>query len=191
MESLVPLTPSHPDPAVVERWLDALAAQPWGEAGRVALLVATPRPKEHVAQEAVRVVPGKGLVEDHRRKSFYLGKHVPGREVSAIALETCRTLGVDPVLVGDNLITEGLDLAELEPGDRVRVGEEVVLARSWREHRPCSVFRQRTSAEAFAVVRQRRLRGALFVVERAGAIRMGDPMVRIGGHYDPERPPHV
>lgn len=150
-----------------------------GPSGTVAMLVETPRPHEHVERASVTAVPGKGFAGDHERKSFYLGKHVPGREVSAVALGTLRVLGVDPVVVGDNLITDGLDLAALEPGDRVRVGEEVVLSRSEREHRPCSVFRERTSAEAFAVVRQGRYRGALFVVVRGGTTRTGDRIQRI------------
>ncbi len=138
------------------------------------MLVETPRPHEHARREAVTAVPGKGFAGDHGRKSFYLGRHVPGREVSAVALDTLRVLGVDPLVVGDNLITAGFDLGALAPGDRVRVGEEVVLVRSPREHRPCAVFRERTSAEAFAVVRRARWRGALFVVERGGTLRTGD-----------------
>ncbi|MEM1043425.1 MAG: MOSC domain-containing protein [Bacteroidota bacterium] len=171
--------PSNPDLAVVEAWVAELDEHRLGPSGRVAMLVETPRPHEHAERESVQAVPGKGFAGDHGRKSFYLGKHVPGREVSAVALDTLRVLGVDPIVVGDNLITEGFDLAALEPGDRVRVGEEVVLARSERAHRPCSVFRERTSPEAFAVVRQQRYRGALFVVERGGTIRLGDRIERI------------
>ncbi len=173
------LKPSNPDLTIVKAWLTELEQQRLGATGTVAMLVETPRPKEHIERDSVTAVPGKGFAGDHARKSFYLGKHVPGREVSAIALDTLRVLGVDPMVIGDNLITEGFDLAALEPGDRVRVGEEVVLARSEREHRPCSVFRERTSAEAFAVVRQRRYRGALFIVERGGTIRSGDRIERI------------
>ncbi len=174
------MQPSNPDLAVVEAWVDALERQRLGPRGTVALLVETPRPHEHVARDAVTAVPGKGFAGDHGRKSFYLGKHVPGREVSAVALDTLRVLGVAPLVVGDNLITEGFDLAALEPGDRVRVGE-AVLVRSEREHRPCSVFRERTSAEAFAVVRQARYRGALFIVEEGGVIRTGDAIERSAG----------
>ncbi len=177
----VALKPSNPDLRVVEAWLAELGAQQLGAGGTVAMLVETPRPHEHVARQRVAAVPGKGFAGDHARKSFYLGKHVPGREVSAVALDTLRVLGVDPLVVGDNLITDGLDLAALEPGDRMRVGEAVVLVRSEREHRPCGVFRERTSAEAFAVVRQHRYRGALFVVERGGTVRTGDRIERVAG----------
>ncbi|NBC17460.1 MAG: hypothetical protein GVY18_09135, partial [Bacteroidetes bacterium] len=122
-----------------------------GPVGRVAMLVETPEPGQHAVREQVTAVPGKGFAGDHDRKSFYQGEHVPGREVSAISREVLKVLNVDPVVVGDNLISEGFDLATLEPGDRVAVGDEVILARSPRPHQPCTVFRDRTSPEAFAV----------------------------------------
>lgn len=175
------LTPSNPDAATVQAWLDELDRQQLGPRGTVAALVETPRPHEHVVREVVTVVPAKGFAGDHGRKSFYLGKYVPGREVSAVALDTLRVLGVDPIVVGDNLITEGFDLGALDPGDRVRVGETVVLARSPRVHRPCSVFRERTSPEAYAVVREDHYRGALFVVEVGGTVHVGDVIERIAG----------
>ncbi|NBC16813.1 MAG: sulfurase, partial [Bacteroidetes bacterium] len=69
--------------------------------------------------------------------------------------------------------------ATLEPGDRVAVGDEVILARSPRPHQPCTVFRDRTSPEAFAVVSRERHRGALFIVERGGTILQGDRLERL------------
>lgn len=157
----------------VDHLLDQLGALRVGVEGTVALLVETPEPGRHVTREAVTAVPGKGFAGDHPRKSFYKGRLVPGREVSAVSLEVLRVLGVAPVVVGDNLITRGVDLARLEPGDRVGVGE-VLLVRSEQDHRPCTVFRDRTSPEAFAVVSRDRHRGALFVVERGGTIHRGD-----------------
>ncbi len=153
--------------------------------GRVHLLVETPQPHRHVARDEVRAIPGRGFAGDHARKSFYKGRFVPGREVSAMAVEVLRALGVDPVVTGDNLITEGIDLKALEPGDRLQVGEEVVLERSNRPHRPCVAFRERTSPEAFAAVSRGDYRGALFVVRRPGTIRKGDAIRRLEG---PRRP---
>lgn len=144
-----------------------------GRNGRVAHLVETPSPGVHLSRERVQVVPGKGFAGDHERKSFYKGALVPGREVTAVALEVLDVLGVDPIVVGDNLITEGFDLSVLEPGDLVAVGE-VVLERSPREHRPCTVFRDRTYPEAFAAISRQRFRGALFTVRRGGTLRVGD-----------------
>lgn len=168
------------DRAHVQALLDRLVAHPWSDNGSVAMLVETPEPHEHVAREAVEVVEGQGFAGDHARKSFYRGALVPGREVSAISLEVLSVCGVDdPLVVGDNLITTDIGLHLLTPGDRVQVGT-VVLARSPQPHQPCTVFRDRTSPEAFAVV-SRGFRGALFTVERGGTLRYGDP-IRVLGH---------
>jgi MOSC domain-containing protein YiiM len=157
---------------VADRLSKLVALQYSGNA-KVALLVETPAPGRHVARAQVEVVAGRGFAGDHARKSFYKGALVPGREVTAVAQEVLQALDVTPLVVGDNLITEGLDLGRLEPGDRLYVGT-AVLVRSDREHRPCTVFRDRTSPEAFAAISQDRYRGALFIVETGGTIRQGD-----------------
>ena len=167
------------DRARVAAWLKTLAQGPPVGPGRVALLFETPAPGVHVARARVEAVPGKGFAGDHARKSFYRGGLVPGREVTAVTIEVLRILDVDPVLVGDNLITEGFDLAALEPGDRIRVGD-VVLERSDRPHQACTVFRDRTTPEAFAAISRGRYRGALFCVRWGGTIRVGDPITPLG-----------
>lgn len=81
-------------------------------------------------------------------------------------------LGADPKRIGDNLITRGIDLGQLAPGDRLHIGA-VALVRSDHEHRPCATFRERTSDRAFRLA-ARGYRGVLFIVERGGVIRVGD-----------------
>lgn len=160
----------------MEALLDRLVALELGRNGTVAHLVETPAPGRHAACEAVEVIAGKGFAGDHARKSFYRGQYVPGREVSAMSREVLHVLGVEHLVVGDNLITEGLDLAALRPGDVVRAGREVVLVRSDRTHRPCTVFRDRASPAAYEAVRVAPYRGALFVVRRGGTLRLGDAL---------------
>ena len=150
-----------------------------GTTGRVYALIETPSPGIHVTRDHVRVVPGKGFTGDHPQKSYFRGKYVPGREVSAITREILYLLGITPVTVGDNLITQGFDLSLLEPGDRIRIGTSVILERSDKPHRPCSLLCARTSPEAFALVSRDRNRGALFVVIRGGIIRLGDRIERV------------
>ena len=167
------------DRARVQTIIDRLVAHPWSDNGSVAMLVETPVPHEHLAREAVEVVEGRGFAGDHPRKSFYRGALVPGREVSAMSLEVLHACGIDdPLVVGDNLITADLGLHSLAPGDRVQAGT-VVLERSPQPHQPCTVFRDRTSPEAFAVV-SRGFRGALFTVARGGTLRQGDPIRVLG-----------
>lgn len=143
--------------------------------GRVHMLVETPRPHRHATRNEVWAIPGRGFAGDHDRKSFYKGAFVPGREVSAVPLDVLQVLDADPAVIGDNLITKGIDLKDLETGDCLRVGD-VLLERSNRPHRPCTTFRNRTSPEAFAAVSQGGYRGALFVVRTSGRIRVGDPI---------------
>lgn len=159
--------------------LEQLAQLELGETGRVHRLVETPRPHRHAVREEVTAIPGRGFAGDHDRKSFYKGAFVPGREVSAMAIEVLRVLEVDPAVVGDNLFTEGVDLMALKAGDVLRVGA-VLLERSRQPHRPCVAFRERTSPEAFAAVSQDHYRGALFVVRTPGPIRQGDPVRVVG-----------
>lgn len=156
----------------VENLLGKLNSIVWRQPS-VAYLVETPDPHRHALREKVEVVLGRGFAGDHEKKSFYRGKYVPGREVSAVAVEVLDVLGVEPITVGDNLITRGVDLAALQEGDRLYIGD-VVLERSWKEHRPCITFRNRTSPEAFAVASQDGYRGALFVVREGGNIRCDD-----------------
>lgn len=146
----------------------------WGEPS-VAHLFETPEPHRHVERAEVDVIAGRGFAGDHAKKSFYRDAYVPGREVSAVSLEVLRVFGVEPVVVGDNLITSGIDLSALEAGSILRIGD-VMLERSWKEHRPCVHFRNRTSAEAFAAAARAGVRGALFVVRKSGRIRRGQPI---------------
>lgn len=166
------------DRAEVEALLTRLARLRLNAEGRVHMLVETPRPHRHASRDTVRAIPGRGFAGDHAEKSFYKGAFVPGREVSAIALEVLQTFGTDPIVIGDNLITEGFDVMALKEGDIVQVGDDVVLERSRRPHNPCIAFRERTSPEAFAAVSQGAYRGALFVVRRPGVIRRGDVIQR-------------
>ena len=169
---------SDPDQDVVRAWQAALDALPLRDTGTIAHLITKPSPGEHTEVKAAELANGVGLTTDHQRKDCYLGKRVPGREVSAVSLDVLRVLGIDPRVVGDNLVVLGFDLAGLEPGDRVQAGE-VVLVRSEVPHRPCPLFRQRTSPEAFHAIRHGRHRGALFYVAEGGTIRQGDGLKKL------------
>lgn len=160
------------DKSRVKSLLRRVTALDVGRTGTVAMLVEKPSPGVHRVRQRVRVVEGVGFSRDHARKSFYRGKLIKGREVSAVSLEVLRTLAVDPFVVGDNLVTSGINLAALVPGDQLQIGE-VLLERSAVPHRPCTLFRNRTSPEAFAVA-SRGYRGALFTVLQGGILRRND-----------------
>lgn len=157
----------------LELLLKTVAALPMGAQGLVGLLVETPSPGVHEARRRVLVAPGNGFCGDHPGKSFYKGRFVAGREVAAVSLEILEALGVDPQTVGDNLMTRGFDLGALEPGQCIEVGE-AVLERSPKAHRVCTVFLNRSSSLAYAVMSRGRNRGALFTVRKGGTIRVND-----------------
>jgi MOSC domain-containing protein YiiM len=97
---------------------------------------------KHVVDSAV--VEELGLVGDRHRYRFHGGAH---RAVCLFAIEDYATLRRDGVACdeagtfGENLLTKGLDYAELRPGDELQVGDEVVLAvDDVRE--PCKTLKQ-------------------------------------------------
>lgn len=161
-------TPQHR----VATLLDALDAPSFSGEGRVVGLIEKPVPGEHAVREVVTVLPGQGFAGDHPRKDYWRGERIPGREVTAISREVMQVLGIDPLVPGDNLVVEGIDLRALQPGDRLVIGA-VVLERAEKPHRPCQLFQERTSPEAYAVALQG-WRGALFRVRQGGTVRTGE-----------------
>jgi MOSC domain-containing protein YiiM len=160
--------------AIVEALVSALATLKTCDTGIIAHLVEKPAPGIHEERVEVSVIPGVGFAGDHSRKSFWKGEAIPGREVTAISKEVAAVLGFDPLVVGDNLVTSGFDLAGLRPGSRLRVGTGVELVRSEKDHRPCALFRERTSDAAYRIAQEYNHRGALFVVASGGVVRVGD-----------------
>jgi MOSC domain-containing protein YiiM len=84
-------------------------------------------PKHPVASAFVEA---SGLAGDGHRFRFHGG---PDRAVCLFAIEDYRTLAAEgvpcdaPGSFGENLLTAGLDYADLRPGDRLAVGEDVRL----------------------------------------------------------------
>src|SRR3954454_12564644 len=108
----------------------------------------------------------------------------PHRAVSLFAIEAIERVradghpGVVPGAAGENLTTEGIELARLPVGTRLGVGDEVVLEISGPAN-PCDVIKG-----AFAKGKSGRISILLHPtdsrmyarVERGGEIRPGDPI---------------
>lgn len=178
------------DDPVREALISMLETLDLGRVGRVGALVVKPRECVHDVRDEVYVRAGEGFVGDHPYKSFWKGELMPGREVTALSGEVAAVLGFEPTEVGDNLVTTGLDLRSLNPGDRIRLGSSVILERSGATHRPCAKFRERTSPVAYDITRTMNYRGALFVVVEGGRLCLGDPIEVIGDQplVDPGAP---
>jgi MOSC domain-containing protein len=158
-----------------EEILTAIAAITWSDRGTVAYLVGKPAPGVHRPCEQVEVVAGRGFAGDHEKKAFWRGQAIPGREVSAISIEVLRSMGLAPDVSGDNLVTRGIDLSDLQQGDRLVMGQ-VTLVRGPKTHRPCALFNQRAGSAAFGVAASGH-RGALFIVERGGPLSINDQIL--------------
>ncbi|MDA1029596.1 MAG: sulfurase [Bacteroidetes bacterium] len=139
-------------------------------------LVEKPGPGIHAKRDMVVVEAGKGCTGDHSRKDFWKGERVSGREVTMFAAEVAEALGIDPVVIGDNIICRGLNLSDLKMGDELQIGQ-VLLRRAEKDHRPCDLFARRVSQEAMEAVRETRMRGALFNVITGGTISNQDPIL--------------
>lgn len=97
---------------------------------------------KHAVESAV--VQELGLVGDGHRFKFHGGAH---RAVCLFAVEDYATLRADgvacdePGTFGENVLTEGLDYAQLRPGDELAIGDELVIAiHDVRE--PCGTLRK-------------------------------------------------
>ena len=98
-------------------------------------------PKDPVDEAELRPL---GLEGDRHR---FKGHGGADRAVCLFALEDYRSLWADgveaqaPGAFGENLLTEGLDYAQLRPGDRLEVGRGIVLEiHDIRE--PCGTLRK-------------------------------------------------
>jgi len=153
--------------------LERLDALVYSGPARVHALVAKPAVGMHVLHDHLELEAGHGSTSDHKQKDWWKDKRIPEREFTAITKEVLDALGATAVTSGDNLVTEGVDLRALKPGQRIRIGD-VVLRRAVKDHRPCHLFERRTSEAGRKAVSDLNLRGALFAVETGGVISAAD-----------------
>lgn len=91
---------------------------------------------------------------------------------------------------GDNLFFD-LDLGKhnLKVGDRVQVGDDVLLEVSSKPHTGCIKFSTRFGQDALKAVsvplaKERRIRGIYFFVVKGGVISVGDKVKKMGSEVE-------
>jgi len=131
------------------------------------------------AVETVRVAP-LGLDGDGHRDHEHHGG--PGRAVCLFAMEAIRELQAEghPLAagaLGENVTLEGLDWSAVQPGARLRLGEEVLLEITGYKT-PCFNIRPAFRGGDYSLVSQKRHPGRSRVYARVvstGTLRRGDP----------------
>ena len=131
------------------------------------------------AVEAARVTP-LGLDGDaHSNREHHGG---PDRAVCLFAMEAIRELRAEghplaPGALGENVTLEGLDWSAVQPGARLRLGDEVLLEIT-RYTTPCFNIRPAFRDGDYSRVSQKRHPGRSRVYARVvttGTVRRGDP----------------
>ena len=129
--------------------------------------------------DAARVTPAGVEGDAHRDHAHHGG---PDRAVCLYAMEAIRALAteghaVQPGTLGENVTVEGLDWPAIEPGARLRLGDEVLLEIT-RYTSPCVNIQAVFASGDFGRVSHKRHPGwsRLYArVVREGTIRPGDP----------------
>lgn len=180
----MPVTPADTDnaplldEALLARYAAQLDALRYGAAGFVECLVLSPLMNEHVMVGALEVLPESGPAGQYPGKQWWQGRRVSGRQISAVNAEVLDILDIPYDVPGDNLIIRGIDLAQFNPGDALRVGDAILIA-THTPHRPCTKLAARTTLTKKAAIAAGRLRGTLFDTLRPATIMRGDPAERI------------
>ena len=180
----------HVDRAVLDEGLDRIRAAP-ADRGRLELVVRRPAPGQREVVDGAELDLVDGLVGDNWRmrgsRSTADGGAHPGRQITLMSARVAALIA-GPIerwpLAGDQLYVD-LDLSEesLPAGTRLAVGT-AVLEMTDEPHRGCAKFVERFGADAGRFVntgetRALRLRGANARVVVAGAVRVGDHVVRL------------
>ena len=124
-------------------------------------------------REPMKSVPAAQAVADFGLQGDRHARAGHRRQVLLIESETLNALGLAPGMVKENITTQGVDLMSLLPGQRLRIGHEVVLEISG-ECEPC----QRMD-EIRAGLREELAgrRGMNSRVITGGLIQVGDPIL--------------
>ena len=133
------------------------------------LFVATARRRPMLEQAEVSAVANRGFEGcAHARTGSR-------RQVLLVESETLRDLGLSPGMVRANISTEGIRLAEIEPGERLRIGEAVLEVTV-----PCEPCDHMDAIRSGLKDQLQGRRGILCRVIEGGLIRRGDTLEVIG-----------
>ena len=163
------------DEAQLARYVERLAGLRYQTVGMVEALTFSPEMDRHVTMTTLQVLPESGVCGQYPGKQWWLGRRVPGRQISAVSAEVLDVLEIPYDVPGDNLIIRGIDLGRFAPGDTLRVGD-ALLTVTPTLHRPCAKLARRTSLTRMKAISGGRLRGLLLDARAPATITVGDPV---------------
>ncbi len=174
----------------LDRFTDDVRAAP-RDGGTVALIVRRPTTDVRETLQEADLDPAGGLVGDDwaRRRSRSTADGSPDPEDQLTIMSTRVLSAIEPdrerwPLAGDQLYVDlDLGVENLPAGTRLAIGDAVVRV-SEKPHTGCAKFSARFGSDALRwingpVGRELRMRGVNARVERAGTVRVGDPVRKI------------
>lgn len=125
--------------------------------------------------ESARLIAGHGIDGDQK------AGHHPDRQINLLSHEWLQALAPQgyrtaPGQFGEQLIVQGLPLLELQPGDRLQLGDQAVIEIT-KPRTGCD--RLERAQRGKPVVGHLGPLGQLAKVTRGGTIRVGDPVVQL------------
>jgi hypothetical protein len=148
--------------------MEGPAATLRGSVGRVESVQVCPGHREPMRPlAAVEAQVGRGLLGDAHNKAR------GSRQVLLMDMETLDAFGLSAGIIKENITTRGLAVNTLPPGQRLQIGEEVVLE-VVKPCEPCFRMDEIRPGLQEALVGQR---GMLAQVITGGLIQQGDPIM--------------
>jgi hypothetical protein len=160
--------------------------------GRVELIARRPEVDAREVMDEATLDPDVGLVGDNWsvKPSLKTGAPNPEAQLTVMNARVARLVsGGDDrerwAQAGDQLYVDmDLSSANLPPGTRLRLGDEVVIEVSAEPHLGCGKFLKRFGLEAQKLVnstvgRELNMRGLNTTIVTGGVVRTGDPIVKL------------
>lgn len=119
-----------------------------------------------IALDQAEIVGDWGLKEDRKARAG------SKRQVYLVDEHTLRSVDLQPGDLNENITVRGLDVNELQPGQRVRVGRALLEVTM-----PCTVCGELEQIRAGLREALRNRRGVLTRVLETGVVNVGDPIV--------------
>ena len=137
------------------------------EGQAVSLQISVGRRQPMKVVESATFVAGQGIEGDRHATS---NRDLQDRQVLLMDGETLQALGLDRGRIKENSTSTGIDVARLEPGQQVALGDDVVI----RISRPCAPCSRMDEIRPGLQQELEGRRGKLASVVEGGTVRVGD-----------------